>query len=55
MSAPLLAAAGISKTYASGGRRVAALEDVSIAVAPGQTLGLVGPFRAFQFRRPGAR
>src|SRR5690606_14675960 len=41
--APLLTAAGISKTYASGGRRVAALEDVSIAVARGQTLGLVGP------------
>ena len=43
MSAPLLAAAGISKTYSSGGRRVVALDDVSIAVAPGQTLGLVGP------------
>ncbi len=43
MSAPLLVATGISKTYASGGRRVAALDDVSIAVARGETLGLVGP------------
>jgi peptide/nickel transport system ATP-binding protein len=43
MSAPLLSATGISKTYASSGRRVAALDDVSIAVARGETLGLVGP------------
>jgi peptide/nickel transport system ATP-binding protein len=43
MSAPLLSATGISKTYASSGRRVAALDDVSIAVERGQTLGLVGP------------
>ena len=43
MSAPLLSATGISKTYASGGRRVVALDNASIAVARGETLGLVGP------------
>jgi len=43
MSAQLLSATGISKTYSSGGRRVVALDDVSLAVAPGETLGLVGP------------
>jgi len=43
MSAPLLSATGISKTYTSSGRRVAALDDVSITVARGETLGLVGP------------
>lgn len=43
MSAPLLSATGISKTYASGGRRVAALDDASITVVRGETLGLVGP------------
>src|SRR5688572_10093497 len=43
MSTPLLSATGISKTYASSGRGVAALHDVSIAVARGETLGLVGP------------
>ena len=43
MSAPLLSATGISKTYTSGDRRVVALDDISITVAHGQTLGLVGP------------
>jgi len=43
MSSPLLSAAGISKTYASGSRRVVALDDVSITLEPGRTLGLVGP------------
>ena len=43
MSASLLSAIGISKTYASGGRRVIALDNASIAVARGETLGLVGP------------
>lgn len=43
MSAPLLSATGISRTYASSGRRVAALNDASIAIARGETLGLVGP------------
>jgi peptide/nickel transport system ATP-binding protein len=39
----LLSVTGISKTYASGGRRVVALDNASIAVARGETLGLVGP------------
>ncbi len=43
MSAPLLSATGISKTFASGGHRVGALEAASIAVEQGKTLGLVGP------------
>jgi len=43
MSAPLLSTTGISKTYASGRRRVVALDNTSIAVARGETLGLVGP------------
>jgi len=43
MSAPLLSATGISKTYASGGRRVVALDNATITVARGETLGLVGP------------
>jgi peptide/nickel transport system ATP-binding protein len=43
MSAPLLVAAGISKTFASRGRRVAALDQATISVRRGETLGLVGP------------
>jgi peptide/nickel transport system ATP-binding protein len=42
MSTPLLAATGVSKTYATGGRRIAALDQASVAVMRGQTLGLVG-------------
>jgi peptide/nickel transport system ATP-binding protein len=43
MTAPLLVATGISKTLASSGRRVAALDSTSITVGRGETLGLVGP------------
>jgi peptide/nickel transport system ATP-binding protein len=43
MNAPLLSADGISKTYSSAGRRVAALDGVSFVLAQGETLGLVGP------------
>ena len=47
MTAPLLAAQGLKKTFVSGGvsggRRVAALDDVTLSIAPGETLGLVGP------------
>jgi len=43
VTAPLLAAYGLSKTFVSEGRRITALDDVSLAVAPGETLGLVGP------------
>ena len=39
----LLAIQGLSKTYASGGRRVDALRDVSLTLDAGRTLGLVGP------------
>ena len=43
MNVAILSARGISKHYSSHGRRVAALDDVSISVAPGETLGVVGP------------
>ena len=39
---PVLELASVSKTYMVGGRSVAALRDVSLALAPGETLGLVG-------------
>ena len=41
MNAPLLSADGISKTYSSAGRRVAALDVVSFGLSRGETLGLV--------------
>lgn len=43
MSAPLLVASGVSKVFAGRGRHVAALDDASISVERGRTLGLVGP------------
>jgi peptide/nickel transport system ATP-binding protein len=39
----LLTATGLTKTFTSGGRRVAALDSVSVNLARGETLGLVGP------------
>ena len=49
MSAPLLEVAGLSKHYVAGGalspggkRVVRAVDSVSFAIAPGETLGLVG-------------
>lgn len=42
MTEPLLLARNLSRTFASGGRRVLALDDVSLTIAPGETLGLVG-------------
>lgn len=38
----LLDIANLSKRFSSGGRDVAALNDVSLTLAPGETLGLVG-------------
>lgn len=43
MSAPLLAVAGLTRTFRSGGRAVTALADVSFDLRRGETLGLVGP------------
>ena len=42
MSAALLAVEGLSKRYLSSARSVAALDDVSLTLGPGETLGLVG-------------
>ena len=42
MTGPLLVARDLRRTFTSGGRRVAALGGVSLAIAPGETLGLVG-------------
>ncbi|MBB3771647.1 peptide/nickel transport system ATP-binding protein [Angulomicrobium tetraedrale] len=42
MTAPLLEVVGLTKSFHSGGRRVVALDDVSLSLAPGETLGLVG-------------
>jgi peptide/nickel transport system ATP-binding protein len=40
--APALIARGLNKIYRRGGRRTAALQDVSIELAHGSTLGVVG-------------
>ncbi|MET3926077.1 ATP-binding cassette domain-containing protein [Devosia sp. 2618] len=39
----LLSTSGLSKTFSSGGRRVVALDDVSLTLNRSETLGLVGP------------
>ena len=43
MNAPLLELAGVSKQFASGGRQVAGADNVSLQLARGETLALVGP------------
>ena len=43
MSDLLLEAEGLTKTFRSAGRSVTALDAVSIRIARGETLGLVGP------------
>lgn len=43
MTDPLLALRGIAKTFRRGGRDVVALDDVSLDLARGETLALVGP------------
>ncbi|MBX5087740.1 ABC transporter ATP-binding protein [Rhizobium lentis] len=42
MNPALLSVANISKGFLSSGRRVAALDNVSLTIAAGETLGLVG-------------
>jgi peptide/nickel transport system ATP-binding protein len=39
---PILAIRDLSKTFESGGHKVAALRDVNLDLRPGETLGLVG-------------
>ncbi|UCI07011.1 ABC transporter ATP-binding protein [Mesorhizobium sp. B1-1-8] len=39
---PVLQVEGLSKTYASHGRPLKAVKDVSVSLRPGETLGLVG-------------
>ncbi|MBX4950683.1 ABC transporter ATP-binding protein [Rhizobium binae] len=39
---PLLSIENISKGFSSAGRRIAALDNVSLTIATGETLGLVG-------------
>jgi peptide/nickel transport system ATP-binding protein len=43
MSLPLLTVTNVSKTFRSGERQVVALDSVSVDLARGETLGLVGP------------
>lgn len=42
MNDVLLSVENLSKGFASAGRQVAALDNVSLTIAPGETLGLVG-------------
>jgi putative ABC transport system ATP-binding protein len=41
--APVVRATGLHRFYRRGGEEVAALRDVSLAVAPGETLAVMGP------------
>jgi peptide/nickel transport system ATP-binding protein len=43
MSTPLLAVSGLTKRYRRGGKAVSAVNDVSFAIEPGETLALAGP------------
>jgi peptide/nickel transport system ATP-binding protein len=43
MSEPLLSVAGLTKNFRRAGRTVGALTGVDLAIAPGETLALVGP------------
>ena len=39
----MISVSGVSKTYGRGGRATAALSDVSLEIARGETIGLIGP------------
>ncbi|MGL4442543.1 MAG: ATP-binding cassette domain-containing protein, partial [Alsobacter sp.] len=41
-AAPAIAAHGLRRVFRSGGRTVTALDGVDVAVAPGETLAVVG-------------
>ncbi|XOK13329.1 ABC transporter ATP-binding protein [Agrobacterium tumefaciens] len=43
MNEALLSVDGLSKTYRTGARTVAALSDISFSIQTGETLGLAGP------------
>ncbi|RJT40215.1 ABC transporter ATP-binding protein [Mesorhizobium waimense] len=43
MSSPLLAVSGLAKGYHRGGKAIAAVDNVSFAIGPGETLALAGP------------
>ncbi|CAN7333475.1 ATP-binding cassette domain-containing protein [Mesorhizobium amorphae] len=43
MNGPLLTVSGLAKRYRRGGKTIAAVEDVSFVIEPGETLALAGP------------
>lgn len=43
MTSPLLAVSGLTKRYSRGGKTIAAVDDVSFHIDPGETLALAGP------------
>src|SRR5262245_19398154 len=43
MNAPIIAIDHVSKTYQGGSGEVTALQDVSLAIAPGEFVALIGP------------
>ena len=43
MAGPIIALAGISRTFEVGGRPVRALRDVDLEIAPGEYLSIMGP------------
>ena len=43
MAGPIIALAGISRTYEVGGRPVLALRNVDLEIAPGEHLSIMGP------------